>query len=118
MRVRRFVSILCLAGVAGLAAAQAPAYDPKPSDPYGRPYPPGSPPPFPDPAARDMMIQGAQQIVRALELILMSIPTYDPPIVTPDGDIIIKRRRGPAAKPPPDPDMERTVRPVPGGTQL
>jgi hypothetical protein len=63
-----------------------------------------------------MMIRGAEQIIRALELMLLAIPAYDPPVMTPDGDIIIKRRRGGAARPPPD--IERTQKPVPGATEL
>lgn len=117
MRLKRFCCVLALAGLAGMASAAA---QQPPPDPYRSPYPPPPPlplpVPFPDPAARDMMIRGAEQIMRALELMILSIPTYDPPVVTPDGDIIIKRRRGGAAKPPPE--IERTQKPVPGATDL
>jgi len=129
MRLRRLGFVLALAAVAGLGAAQAQQapydrqqapYGEKPPGPYSSPYPSPYPPspfpfPLPDPAARDMMIRGAEQIIRALELMLLAIPTYDPPVMTPDGDIIIKRRRG---RPVPPPDVERTSRPGADATEL
>lgn len=101
-----------------LAQAQQ---SPQPYPPYPpRSYPTPAPPPlpfpfpipFPDPAARDLLLDGADKMLRALELMIQTIPTYDPPVVTPDGDILIKRRRAVPRPPPsrlPAPVPERTV---------
>ncbi len=96
-----------------------PPYPPyPPQDPYARPAPPPLPfpfpIPFPDPAARELLLDGADKLIRALERMILTIPTYDPPVVTPEGDIIIKRRPGPPLPPPlpprrlPPPEQERT----------
>lgn len=62
--------------------------------------PPPLPPPFPPPEAKELLAESAANLMRALQLIIQAIPVYDPPVVTPDGDIVIRRRRN---LPPPEP---------------
>ena len=42
--------------------------------------------------------EGAAKLIEALEALIDSLPSYEPPEVTEDGDIII-RRRDPDAEP-------------------
>ena len=68
--------------------------------------------PSPDPRERaeELAREAADQIFRALDLLLKSIPQYDRPEITEDGDIIIRRHR-PHATPPPaddDPTIDET----------
>jgi len=127
MRLRRVVLGLVAVSVAAggiwvgsmMAQAQQP---PSPYPPYPPPqaYPPPPPPfpfpiPFPDPAARDLLLDGADKLIRALERMIQTLPTYDAPIITPEGDIVIKRRPAPPPPPPlppkrlPAPGTERTT---------
>jgi len=63
--------------------------------------------PADDPEA--MAREGLNKIVRALELMLLSIPQYEKPEINENGDIIIRRKRphpehrlpDPHRKPPP-----------------
>ena len=67
-------------------------------------------PPGPRERAEELAREGADQIFRALDLLLKSIPQYDAPEITEDGDIIIRRHR-PDAPPPPiddDPTIDET----------
>ena len=83
--------------------------------PYPAPYPPPAyPAPFPDPRAQDMLIEGAQRMLRGLELLIRSLPTYDPPVITPEGDIIIRRHPplAPRASPAPEEPLPTTARPI------
>ncbi|MFQ5955849.1 MAG: hypothetical protein ACE5JZ_12360 [Kiloniellales bacterium] len=50
----------------------------------------------------DKLRQGAEKIIEALEILLRSIPTYGPPRIDEDGNIIIPRRGGPLDKTPED----------------
>jgi len=59
--------------------------------------------------------EGADKIFKALEMLIQSIPQYEPPKVLDNGDIIIRRRNpGEPAKPddpkklPPDDDHTQT----------
>jgi len=70
----------------------------------------------------ELMSDAMSQMVRALELFIKSIPQYEKPEITEDGDIIIRRKR-PGAEPeapqgphrlpdpgtPPPPDKGRAI---------
>ncbi len=59
--------------------------------------------------AEQLARESAEQIIRSLELLLKSIPQYDLPEITEDGDIIIRRRRPDELAPlPEDPTMDET----------
>lgn len=131
MALRRIVlglSAAALAAAGGIwigsmvATAQQPPAPPSHPPPQAYPPPPAPSPfpfpiPFPDAAAREMLLEGADKLIRALERMILTIPTYDPPVVTPEGDIIIRRRPAPlpplpAPAPPgrlPAPGTERTT---------
>lgn len=47
--------------------------------------------------------EGLEKLLRAFDLFIDSIPQYEPPVVTDDGDIIIRRKRKPDAQPAPEP---------------
>lgn len=66
----------------------------------------------------EMMTDAMSKIVRALEMMIQSIPQYEKPEITEDGDIIIRRKnpetgRGPPRLPDPDekkePEKGRTI---------
>ncbi len=76
-------------------------------------------PPLIDPEKRDeaerMAREGLKDILQALELFIQSIPQYEMPEVTPEGDIIIRRKRpdrperpAPGTVPPPEVDETAT----------
>jgi hypothetical protein len=50
-------------------------------------------------AAEDMAREAIEQLMRALELMIQSIPQYEMPEIEENGDIIIRRKR-------PTPDSE------------
>jgi len=52
-----------------------------------------------------MISEGAGLIINAIELMLLSIPTYEAPEVLPNGDIIIRRAK-PGKSPSEDEDLE------------
>ena len=93
-----------------------PPYPPPNAYPAPAPLPFPFPIPFPDPAARDLLLDGADKLIRALERMILTIPTYDPPVMTPDGDILLKRRRGEPLPPPLPP--KRLPAPAPDRTTL
>ncbi len=68
--------------------------------------------PKPAPDARDRAEQafkeGAEKIMRALELMLLAVPQYDLPEVLENGDIIIRRHRPDRPKRPLEPDQSAT----------
>lgn len=70
IRPSRLFSILCVC--TALAASPAAASDQD-----------GSP--------EDLAREGIGKIVSALEMLLMTIPTYEAPEILPNGDIIIRR---------------------------
>ena len=45
--------------------------------------------------AEEMAREGMERIMRALEMLMDSIPQYDLPEVNENGDIIIRRKRAP-----------------------
>lgn len=56
--------------------------------------------------ARDAM----DQLLRAIELLIQSIPQYEMPEVLDNGDIIIRRKRpDPEETPPPEPEFDETT---------
>lgn len=62
--------------------------------------------------AEKLAQEAMEKLVRAIELFLNSIPQYEMPEVTEDGDIIIRRKRRPAdpdeAPRPADPQFDET----------
>lgn len=54
-----------------------------------------------DKSPEELAIEGIDRLMRALELMIQSIPQFEAPIVNENGDIII-RRRHPAPQPAPD----------------
>jgi hypothetical protein len=78
--------------------------------------------PEPEETPSELMADAMSQMVRALELFVKSIPQYEKPEITENGDIIIRRKR-PGAEPdvpksphrlpdptdPDDPDKGRAI---------
>lgn len=58
--------------------------------------------------AEEALREGTQKIMRALELIIQSVPQYDLPKVNEYGDIIIRRRNPERPRQPSNPDEART----------
>ena len=56
--------------------------------------------------AEDMAREGMMRIMRALELLMQSIPQYDLPEVNENGDIIIRRKRPSDDEPRDTPETE------------
>jgi len=56
-------------------------------------------------APEEMISEGAGLIINAIELMLLSIPTYEAPEVLPNGDIIIRRVK-PGETPTENDDLE------------
>lgn len=50
--------------------------------------------------AEELWRDGAAKIISGLEQLLKSIPSYEMPEITEDGDIIIRRRKDPEPPPP------------------
>ena len=49
----------------------------------------------------ELMREGMERMLRAIELMIEMIPQYEPPEITEDGDIIIRRKRRPDKAPDP-----------------
>ncbi len=47
----------------------------------------------------ELMREGMERMLRAIELMIEMIPQYEPPEITEDGDIIIRRKRRPDEAP-------------------
>lgn len=47
-----------------------------------------------------LMREGMENMMRAMELMIQMVPQYEPPELTPEGDIIIRRKRRPEELPP------------------
>jgi hypothetical protein len=59
----------------------------------------------------ELAIEGIDRLMRALELLIQSIPQFEAPIINENGDIIIRRRH---PEPKPEPNQAPTPAP-PGG---
>ncbi len=59
--------------------------------------------------AEDMAREAIEQLMRALELMIDSIPQYDMPEINEDGDIIIRRKRRTPRPEPSVPEVEETT---------
>ena len=61
--------------------------------------------------AQEMAREAIEQLLRALELMIESIPQYELPEVNEDGDIIIRRKRRQERETPgePEPEPEETT---------
>ena len=57
--------------------------------------------------ARELARDSIEKLMRAMELLLDSIPQYEAPEITEEGDIIIRRKRNPEA-PNGEPGPEQT----------
>lgn len=73
--ISRSLAAVCLAAVAAAAPSSARAGDPRTEQ------------------AEELALEAMQKFMRALELMIDSIPQYELPEITEDGDIIIRRRR-------------------------
>ena len=78
MRAARSLAFLAVVLGPALALAQQPA-------------PPRYDPRF-EPNPQERMMEQADRVLRTLRQLLHSIPVFDPPVITPDGDILIRRR--------------------------
>ncbi len=58
--------------------------------------------------AEQMALEAMEQLMRALELFIQSIPQYEAPEITDDGDIIIRRKRRQEQKTPGQPELDET----------
>ena len=58
--------------------------------------------------AEQMALEAMEQLMRALELFIQSIPQYEAPEINDDGDIIIRRKRRQEQKAPSQPDLDDT----------
>lgn len=93
---RRLVLAACLLALAPAAQAQTPPrYDPRA-----------------EPTPQERAIEQADRILRQMLEILRAIPSYDPPVVTPEGDILI-RRRPPRPLPGDEPYPPPSLPPLP-----
>ena len=54
--------------------------------------------------AEHILRQATEALLKTLEGIVAAIPQYEAPVITDDGDIIIRRKRAPDEQLPPDPD--------------
>ena len=68
-----------------------------PKDPLGSVFP--LPIPMPDAETQALLREGADKLLRAIERMIETMPVYELPEITPEGDIILRRR--PAPEPPP-----------------
>ncbi len=59
--------------------------------------------------AEEMAREAIEQLLRALELMIESIPQYELPEVNEDGDIIIRRKRRKERETPGEPEVEETT---------
>ncbi|RMD63833.1 MAG: hypothetical protein D6826_03950 [Alphaproteobacteria bacterium] len=58
--------------------------------------------------AEEMARDAMERLLRALEMLFRSIPQYELPEVTEDGDIIIRRKRLPPPEAPVEPESDTT----------
>jgi len=93
----KMMSVIVTAAMMSLAPAIAFGADPKPA-------------PDARERAAEALREGADKIMRALELMLRAVPQYDMPEVRENGDIIIRRRNPdhPRKRPPDGTDQTST----------
>lgn len=134
MRAAPFRLLVLATAVAGLASLPSLAEPPRPYPPphaYPPPSPYPPPPPYPGPVlpkdpfgnllsiplpypdaqTRALLLDGADKLLRALDRMIQTVPVYDPPVLTPEGDILLRRR--PPAAPPPVPQRAPPPSPWP-----
>lgn len=58
--------------------------------------------------AEELARDAIERMMRALELLIESIPQYEMPEITEDGDIIIRRKRRPEPDAPDKPELDST----------
>ncbi len=75
----------------------------------GAPGPALADPPSDRARAEEMAREAIEQLLRALELMIESIPQYELPEVNEDGDIIIRRKRRREREAPGEPEVEETT---------
>ena len=93
MRKQLIIGSFCLS-LALAAGAPGPAFADAPSE-WER--------------AGEMAKEAIEQLMRALELMIESIPQYELPEVNEDGDIIIRRKRRKERETPGEPEVEETT---------
>lgn len=93
-RRNRLAAAILLAGTVGSPSGAALAEEPAPEQPGD-----GSP--------SEMAREGVEKLMRALSLLVESIPQYEMPEVLENGDIII-RRKNPDTKPE-EPEIDETA---------
>ncbi len=59
--------------------------------------------------AEEMAKEAIEQLMRALELMIESIPQYELPEINEDGDIIIRRKHRKERETPGEPEVEETT---------
>ncbi len=59
--------------------------------------------------AEEMAKEAIEQLMRALQLMIESIPQYELPEINEDGDIIIRRKRRKERETPGEPEVEETT---------
>ncbi len=59
--------------------------------------------------AEEMAKEAIEQLMRALELMIESIPQYELPEINEDGDIIIRRKHRKERETPGEPEAEETT---------
>lgn len=62
----------------------------------------------PEKAPEELAREGIEQMLRALEMFLHSVPQYEPPEINENGDIIIRRKRKPGHDQQAEPEVEET----------
>jgi len=97
--MRRRCRMTALAGLVGLGLAALPlaVYAAGPDAPEQ-----------PQKAPEDLAREGIESMLRALRLLVDSIPQYELPEVLDNGDIIIRRKRG-GEPPAGDPEFDETA---------
>ncbi|MBX6323203.1 MAG: hypothetical protein IRY94_15365, partial [Rhodospirillaceae bacterium] len=59
-----------------------------------------------------LAVEGLEKLMQALDLFIATLPQYEAPVITEDGDIVIRRKRTPA---PPEAEPEEPGPPRPPG---
>ena len=104
--MRAFPILALAAALAVAPAVQAqtpPRHEPRPGPQYD---------PRVEPNPQERALENAERILRQMLDLLRAIPSYDPPVVTEDGDILI-RRRPPRPLPGREPPYPPPVPPEP-----